>query len=166
MPIISRRSSKRSMSAPIASCAKAAIEYTTATNAPMPKLVCVSSRSRSSKTLGIATVVELKITPPQAVATSRMAKMRAMVRWSMCRPIDLAVFFTGPGSGTISMNATPTAMAAMPGTKKAARQPQRSIKAPEMSAAAARPRLPHSPFQPSAAPSRVGAATSMAMPTG
>ena len=44
--------------------------------------------------------------------------------------------------------------------------PSQSISAPEISAAAARPRLPHSPFQPSARPIFSGAATSIAMPTG
>ena len=35
-----------------------------------------------------------------AVAMSRMAKMRAIVRASTCRPMVLDFFCTGPGSGT------------------------------------------------------------------
>jgi hypothetical protein len=129
-------------------------------------LVCVSARRRSSKIFGIATVVELKITPPQQVATSRMTKICAMGRASRCRPMVFDFFATGPGSGTSSRNAAPAAIAARPGTKKAARQLQRSISAPDTIAAKASPRLPHRPFQPSARPIFSLPDTSIAMPTG
>ena len=132
----------------------------------MPKLVWVSARRRSSNTFGIDTVVELKMMPPQAVAISRMAKMRAIMRVSTCRPMVLETFFTGPGSGTSRRKPMPAAMQMTPGTKNAARQPTKSTSAPVMSAAVARPRLPHSPFQPSTRPMFCGTATSMAMPTG
>ncbi len=92
--------------------------------------------------------------------------MRAMVAPSMARPIFFDFFVTGPGSFTSRRKAMPAATAAAPGTKKAARQPKRSMSAPATSAAAASPRLPHRPFQPSASPIFSGAATSMAMPTG
>ena len=132
----------------------------------MPKLVCVRLARRSSNTLGIATVVELKITPPHAVAISRIANTRAMVARSMCRPMVFDFFCTGPGSGTSARKAMPAKKQNGPGMKKAARQPQRSMSAPATSAAAARPRLPQSPFQPSARPIFSGEATSIAIPTG
>src|SRR5882672_2189562 len=95
-----------------------------------------------------------------------MTQIFVMVRASRCRPMVLDFFSTGPGSGTSSRNATPAAIASRPGMKNAARQPHRSMSAPETIAAKARPRLPHNPFQPSAMPRFFGAATSIAMPTG
>src|SRR5258705_274447 len=118
----------------------------------MPKLVCVSAASRSSNTFGIAMVVELKMMPPQAVATSMIARMRDIMRVSTCRPIVFELRFTLPGSSTREEKQIPARTQITPGTQNAARQPKLSTSAPVSKAAEARPRLPHRPFQPSRRP--------------
>ena len=64
------------------------------------------------------------------------------------------------------MKASPVATQITPGTKKAARQPNRSISAPVMIPATAIPPFPKTPLMPSAVPCRSALRTSQAIPTG
>ena len=93
------------------------------TSSPMPRLVLVNAVSRSSNTFGMEIVVELKISPPQEVATSSTRMMRIIVRVSMCSAPFLPVFTIAPGSATYSSQPMPAAMQMAPGTKNAVRQP-------------------------------------------
>ena len=89
----------------------------------MPRLVLVSAERRSSNTLGIEMVVELKISPPHEVATSRTRMMRYMVRVSTCSAALLPVLTMAPGSATYMSQPMPAAMQIAPGTKNAVRHP-------------------------------------------
>ena len=63
-------------------------------------------------------------------------------------------------------SARPVASETIPGTKKAARQPERSISAPAVTPASAMPTLPNTPLMPSARPGWSALFTSQGMPTG
>ena len=68
--------------------------------------------------------------------------------------------------GQVIAKTIPHAIARMPGTAKAARQPIHLTRKPVTSAATAMPRLPASPLSPITAPGLGAFWTSIGMPTG
>ena len=133
----------------------------------MPSVVSTSPVSFSSKILGIATVVALKMMPPHSVVTSSMENTRASsAREKTCLGPPVAAFAASLTSGTAEANPMPIAIETIPGKMKAARQLTQYASAPAISAAKATPKLPKTPLTPSTRPTFSRPLTSIAMPTG